>query len=136
MKRSKSFRRGPRSDDYKQSNLLHILVNKRARKAFGMNKDTEVELLLLKVTKIFDGDVAKVKLWLSTPNPNLGNIAPSEMIKRGRIEKLQGFIDAAILEKRADEFKDRGTEQDWIDDMKMDALKRFDIGDPGDEMPG
>lgn len=47
----------------------------------------------------FDGDKAKVHLWLEAPNPLLGNINPHYMIKIGREEKLLKFIKGALDEQ-------------------------------------
>lgn len=38
----------------------------------------------------------KMKAWFESPNPQLGNITPVEMILRGRSKKLLKFIEDAI----------------------------------------
>jgi len=43
-------------------------------------------------------DKQKTVLWFKTPNPLLGNIAPREMIRVGRFEKLRRFILNALSE--------------------------------------
>lgn len=45
------------------------------------------------VLKVFKNK-GKTLQWFSVPNPMLGNIAPSEMILRGREEKLLKIIKA------------------------------------------
>src|ERR1700756_2634198 len=44
------------------------------------------------VAQFFAGDVAKTALWFKTANPLLGNIAPRDMIRYGRYEKLRRFV--------------------------------------------
>ena len=46
----------------------------------------------------FKGDTDKVKLWLNTPNPNLGEVSPNKMIELGREHKLLQFVQAQIKE--------------------------------------
>jgi len=40
----------------------------------------------------------KAKLWMSTPNPSLGNAIPSNLVMLGKTHKLIAFIEAAIDE--------------------------------------
>jgi uncharacterized protein (DUF2384 family) len=48
----------------------------------------------------FFNDNVKTKVWLQTPNPMLGNLAPRDMIRFGRFAKLQRFVANAIVEGR------------------------------------
>ncbi|MBX3695327.1 MAG: DUF2384 domain-containing protein [Steroidobacteraceae bacterium] len=48
----------------------------------------------------FDDDV-KTRLWLTTPNPMLGNITPRDMIRTGRHAKLLRFITDALEDEAA-----------------------------------
>jgi hypothetical protein len=48
------------------------------------------------VMEFFEGDAEKTKLWLTTPNPQLGGISPHEMVKRGRLEKLYNFVKKSV----------------------------------------
>jgi hypothetical protein len=50
------------------------------------------------VAQFFGGDVAKTALWFRTRNPLLGDIAPRDMIRFGRYEKLQQFVLDALNE--------------------------------------
>ena len=50
------------------------------------------------IYQYFNGDSEKVILWLDTPNPNLGNISPDEMINLGRVENLLKFVEAQLEE--------------------------------------
>lgn len=50
------------------------------------------------VAQFSDGDVAKTALWFRTRNPLLGDIAPRDMIRFGRYEKLQQFVLDALNE--------------------------------------
>ena len=53
------------------------------------------------VAHIFGGDVRKTTLWFKTRNPLLGNISPRDMIRFGRYQRLQRFIQDAIAETLA-----------------------------------
>lgn len=44
------------------------------------------------VAEFFDGDVRKVKLWFELPNPQLGNVAPRNMIRADRYKRLLNFV--------------------------------------------
>lgn len=44
------------------------------------------------VVEYFEGDLDRAYLWFETPNPQLGNVSPNDMIKLGRDEKLLKFI--------------------------------------------
>jgi hypothetical protein len=46
----------------------------------------------------FFKDQDKTILWFQVPNPLLGNIAPRDMIRIGRFEKLLKFIQTALSE--------------------------------------
>lgn len=52
------------------------------------------------VAEFFEGDVRKTVLWLTLPNPLLGNIAPRDMIRFGRYKRLSKFIANALSENR------------------------------------
>lgn len=54
--------------------------------------------LFKKVKTHMNWNDEKVLTWFKTPNPNLGNVSPVWMIERGRYEKLEQWIDAAISE--------------------------------------
>lgn len=51
------------------------------------------------VAGIFDGDAAKTVLWFKSVNPLLGEVAPRDMIRLGRYDKLRKFIVSAIAEQ-------------------------------------
>lgn len=53
------------------------------------------------VAQHFNGDIRKTALWFKTKNPLFGNIAPRDMIRYGRYERLQRFIMEAIAENAA-----------------------------------
>jgi hypothetical protein len=48
--------------------------------------------LLELVADNFEGNLTKVQMWFRVQNPMLGMIAPIDMIKAGRIDKLEKFI--------------------------------------------
>jgi hypothetical protein len=45
-------------------------------------------------------DGQKTVLWFKTPNPLLGNIAPRDMIRVGRFNKLHRFITNALADNK------------------------------------
>jgi antitoxin Xre/MbcA/ParS-like protein len=49
----------------------------------------------------FFGDPGKVSLWMSSPNPLLGNVSPEDMIRIGREEKLLRFVENQLRENEA-----------------------------------
>jgi hypothetical protein len=53
------------------------------------------------VAQHFHGDIHKTALWFKTKNPAFGNIAPREMIRYGRYERLRRFIMEAIADNAA-----------------------------------
>jgi hypothetical protein len=63
-----------------------------------MKKDVRKAVKL--IHRFFKGDKTKVALWFTTTNPGLGNVAPLEMIRVGRIKKLLDFIKSALKENR------------------------------------
>lgn len=46
--------------------------------------------------KSFEGDIAKTKFWLKTPNPHLGYISPRTLILKGRHSKVIKFIESVL----------------------------------------
>jgi predicted nucleotidyltransferase len=44
------------------------------------------------VAQFFEGDVVKTALWFKTKNPLFGDVAPREMIREGRYEKVRQFV--------------------------------------------
>jgi hypothetical protein len=61
----------------------------------------EIANICALVAQHFDGNVAKTALWFKTKNPLFGNIAPRDMIRYGRYEKLRRFVVDAIAENEA-----------------------------------
>ena len=57
--------------------------------------------IALNLVATFFNDPNKTQLWFKTPNPNLGNIAPRDLIRLGRGQKLLGFIQDALDENQA-----------------------------------
>jgi hypothetical protein len=53
------------------------------------------------VAQVFGGDVEKAVTWFKTRNPLLGDVAPRDMIRLGRYERLRKFIVNAMMERRA-----------------------------------
>lgn len=57
-----------------------------------MNK---VEQLVL---EFFDGNEKKMRLWMKSRNPLLGNISPNKMIKVGRYDRLLKWVKSQLYE--------------------------------------
>jgi predicted nucleotidyltransferase len=53
------------------------------------------------VAQYFDGDASKTAVWFMTGNPLLGDLAPREMILRGRYEALRRFVMQALAHDAA-----------------------------------
>ena len=49
------------------------------------------------VAKAFDGDADKTAAWFRARNPLLGDVAPRDMIRLGRYERLRKFIINAMV---------------------------------------
>jgi hypothetical protein len=62
----------------------------------------EIANICALVAQHFDGNVGKTALWFKTKNPLFGNIAPRDMIRYGRYEKLRRFVVDAITENAPD----------------------------------
>ena len=48
----------------------------------------------------FNGARSRTALWFKTKNPTLGDIAPRDMIRFGRHDKLRRFVIGALAESR------------------------------------
>lgn len=59
---------------------------------------TEIAVVCSLVAQFFAGDTVKTALWFKTKNPLLGNLAPRDMIRFGRYEKLRRFVMDALVE--------------------------------------
>lgn len=44
------------------------------------------------VAEYFDGDASKVSLWFELPNPMLGHVSPTTMIRGNRCRRLLNFV--------------------------------------------
>jgi len=52
----------------------------------------EIAVIANLVAEYFEGDGEKTALWFRMPNPMLGGLAPRDMIRRGRYNKLLNFV--------------------------------------------
>ena len=52
------------------------------------------------VAQAFEGNPTKTSLWFMTPNPQLGNLSPVEVLRRGDYEALQHQVLQAMAEGR------------------------------------
>lgn len=62
-----------------------------------MNSD-DFKRIFDKVSRHMQWGPAKTEYWFSVNNPNLGNVTPMHLIRSGRIEKLEKWIDSCIDE--------------------------------------
>lgn len=58
----------------------------------------EIASICNMVAGFFDGDPARTALWFKTLNPMLGDVAPRDMIRLGRYDKLRKFVITALGE--------------------------------------
>ena len=58
----------------------------------------EIANICALVAQHFEGNAVKTALWFKTNNPQLGNIAPRDMIRDGRAEELRRFVVEALTE--------------------------------------
>lgn len=59
----------------------------------------EIANIINMVAKAFDGDAEKTSAWFRARNPLLGDIAPRDMIRLGRYERLRRFVINALTER-------------------------------------
>ena len=57
----------------------------------------EIAITINMVAKVFGGDVDKTVAWFRARNPLLGDIAPRDMVRLGRFERLRKFIINAMM---------------------------------------
>ena len=55
----------------------------------------EITPLIDAVSRKFQGDQEKTAAWFRATNPLLGDVSPRDMIRLGRHERLQKFIEQA-----------------------------------------
>jgi len=55
-------------------------------------------LLSISLVNKFFKDPEKTYLWFLSPNPQLGNISPIDIIKNGQSDKLLQFIQTSLSE--------------------------------------
>lgn len=67
----------------------------------------EIASTINMVAKAFDGDADKTAAWFRARNPLLGDVAPRDMIRLGRYERLRKFIINAMM-ARASQLSDVG----------------------------
>jgi hypothetical protein len=63
-----------------------------------LDRLTEIATICGLVAQFFEGDDSKTTVWFKTPNPLLGGMAPRDMIRLGRYQKLRRFVVNALLE--------------------------------------
>lgn len=88
----------PHSNAERSLEFLKLSPSELARVEAGDRVDEIVATFDL-VVQTFDGDAEKTALWFRTKNPMLGDIAPRDMIRLGRFDRLRRFIIGAIAER-------------------------------------
>ena len=48
------------------------------------------------VAEAFEGNSTRTALWFMTPNPQLNNVAPGEVLRRGERDRLQRLVVEAM----------------------------------------
>ncbi len=56
----------------------------------------EIGITINMVAKVFNGDAEKTAVWFRARNPLLGDVAPRDMIRLGRFERLRKYIIGAM----------------------------------------
>jgi len=56
----------------------------------------EIDNIFSMAQEYFKGDPTRTALWFHSPNPSLGMVSPSDMIRYGRYKKVLSFIVDAI----------------------------------------
>lgn len=79
------------SRDQIRSNRLSELAKNRVGELAGT---------LEAVAEIFSGNIEKTLFWIRTPNPHFGGLSPRNLIVRGRYNKVQQFVQAAVARQR------------------------------------
>ena len=59
------------------------------------------------VAQHFEGDAHKTALWFKTKNPMLGDIAPRDMVRFGRYDKLRRFVIGALADQAQNDMAKR-----------------------------
>ena len=63
-------------------------------------KFAEIAVTCNVVAHIFGGDVDKTSLWFRVKNPSIGDVAPREMIRLCRFDRLRRHIANAVVDLR------------------------------------
>lgn len=80
--------------------LHQELIPMRMRKTvYWLEKD-----ILDLVASFFDYDLLKTVEWFQVPNPLLGNLSPSEMIRSGRVDKLHKWVRQQVEANQPPDF--------------------------------
>lgn len=59
-------------------------------------EDKTIIRICEKILNFFKGDKEKARLWFKTQNLGIGGITPENMIRIGRAEKLEKWIDGQL----------------------------------------
>lgn len=65
-----------------------------------LESNVSTYFIISHLEKFFKNNDDKIKDWLETKNPNLGNLSPLELIKRGRAHKVLEFVESAMEENK------------------------------------
>jgi predicted nucleotidyltransferase len=64
-----------------------------------LDRLTEIAATCELVAQYFAGNAAKVAVWFKTPNPELGDFAPRDLIRMGQHEKLHRLVMRTLAEE-------------------------------------
>ena len=87
LRRPRPLRAGRRRRDDPHGDAAAVPVRKHL---------IEVAAMCNLVAEIFDGDIEKAKAWFKAVNPLLGDVAPRDMVRLGRVERLRIFIGSSL----------------------------------------
>lgn len=94
--------------DLKKADISHLAHVAESSVRFDQSIPSAVKIHLEEiarsinlVAKNFHGDADKTMTWFKTKNPMLGDIAPRDMIRLGKYDRLRRFIINAMMSKNA-----------------------------------
>lgn len=86
--------------DKKQTSRITQVPKASVRFDVKISKDlaerlAQIANIVNRVVALFDGDVQKAALWFQTRNPLLGEVAPRDMLRMNRFNRLAKYVAEA-----------------------------------------
>ena len=86
--------------DKKQTSRITQVPTASVRFDVKISKDlaerlAQIANIVNRVVALFDGDVQKAALWFQTRNPLLGEVAPRDMLRMNRFNRLAKYVAEA-----------------------------------------